>query len=274
MKKIMFYVVAFMLPVWMLNSCKGDHQSGKGGETTDSVSVENTQIAKSDIQKTSEADDVSETDMNAENEEPSYEEMESQGGMYSQSDVKKNWKQRVIKVPGQKSDIAALFEAFYTEWPTLAGSRIVHETNPTQFPENDYYEEGSTIDLKNGYVESAWYEPEEIGTVSACVWKRKNGHKLFAVNFHIYNHPNRTDKNPTMDFLCFYDFDPAKRTLTPEESPIKREELCYPDKEPLWFELPQEGKTLTVVEDAPGDEVAMTYYSFDGQNLKFEKHNQ
>ena len=82
------------------------------------------------------------------------------------------------------------------------------------------------------------------------------------------------DKNPTKDFLCFYDFDPTKRTLTPEESPIKREELCYPDKEPLWFELPQEGKTLTVVEDAPGDEVAMTYYSFDGQNLKFEKHNQ
>ncbi len=193
--------------------------------------------------------------------EPKEAEMESQGGMYKPIDISRYWNKRTITVPGNKSDIVALFEAFYTEWPTIEGSRIVHITNPALAPDETYYEDGSEIDRKNGYVESAWYEGEDLGTVSACVWNRKNGHKLFAVNFNCED-----------DFLCFYDFDPATRTLTPEENPVKKEHLNFPDKAPAWYILPRIGRTLEVVEDAPGDEVAFTYYSFDGQNLKFAGH--
>ena len=64
-------------------------------------------------------------------------------------------------------------------------------------------------------------------------------------------------------------------TVDKKESPIKKEHLNFPDKEPLWYTLPQEGKTLEVVERVDDDyKVWSTYYKFDGQNLKFAGHEQ
>ena len=240
MKKFFLYFLALALPIWTFSSCKSDRQGEAAASTKDSATTVSSQLPETETKETPD------------------EEMEAQGGMYKPSDIAKSWMKRVINVPGQKSDIVALFEAFYKEWPTIEGSRIVHTTNSSLAPDETYFEEGSVINRKNGYVESAHYEGEELGIVSACVWNRKNGHKLFAVNFSCEN-----------EFLCFYDFDPAKRTLTPEESPVKRENQVYPDKAPLWYTLPEEGKRLEVAEDAPGDGVVSTYYDFDGQNLKF-----
>ena len=256
MKTNILFIVALMLPIWVLSSCKADKQTAGVAETKSTVAAGKTQAPAADstqAQEGSVAQEVADG------------EMEGQGGMYIPDDIAKYWKKRVISVPGQKSDIVALFEAFYKEWPTEEGNRIVHVTNPALAPSEENFEEGSIIDRKNGYVESAWYEGEDLGTISACVWNRKNGHKLFAVTFV---------RHAANGYLCCYDFDPDKRTLTPEESPVKREQLNYPDKSPLWYDLPQEGKTLTVVEDAPGDDVAITYYEFDGQNLKFDRHER
>ena len=188
--------------------------------------------------------------------------MDDRRGMCVPADIEKGWQKRTINVPGKKSDIVTLFEAFYKVWPTIESSRIVQETNPSLVVKNEYYEEGSIIDRKNGYVESSSYEGEGLGMVSACVWKRSNGHKLFAVNFHVLR---------GNDFVCFYDFDPVKRILTPEESPVKREHLKSPEKSPLWYDLPHQGKTMTVVEDGGSDAVVINYYEFDGQNLKFAR---
>ncbi len=245
MKKSFIYFVALILAVGTLTSCKNNKQAAEEtAEATDSVAKENTLIAETETKEVPDG------------------QMEGQGGMHVPGDIEKFWKKRVIHVPGQKSDIVALFEAFYIEWPTIESSRIVHDTNPSLAPENKYYEEGSIIDRKNGYVESIWFEGEPLGTVSACVWKRQNGHKLFAVNFHIGQKQGK-------DFVCFYDFDPAKRTLTPEESPIKKEHLKFPDKSPLSYVLPHEGKMLEVIEEGNGDDIVITNYEFDGQNLKF-----
>ena len=179
--------------------------------------------------------------------------------MLKPSAVREGWKQRTITVPGQNSDIVALFEAFHNAWPTHEGSRIMHLANPELYIEDEFYEDGSVIDRKNGYVESAWLQGEDLGAISACVWNRNNGHKLFAVTFDCLK------KN----FICFYDFDPAKGTLTPEKSPIKKEHLNYPDRNPAWYTLPRVGKRLEVVEDTPEGGVAVVHYDFDGQNLKF-----
>ena len=239
MKKSFLYFLALALPLCTF-SCKDQKPRDAVVSAEDSTATVSSQLPETAPQELPD------------------EEMEAQDGMYKPDDIAKSWMKSVINVPGQKSDIVALFEAFYKEWPTIEGSRIVHTTNPSLAPDETYYEEGSVINRKNGYVESAWYEGEPLGVISACVWNRKNGHKLFAVNFSCEN-----------DFLCFYDFDPAKRTLTPEESPVKRANQVYPDKAPLMYTLPEEGKRLEVVEDAPGDEVVSTYYDFDGQNLKF-----
>lgn len=187
-------------------------------------------------------------------------------GLFNPEEVRKDWSKSIVSVPGEKNDVVALFEAFYMRWPTIEGSRIVKETNPALAPKHDYYEEGCVIDRKNGYVESAWYEGEPLGLVSACSWKRNNGHKLFAVSFHM----GKISKS----FACFYDFDPEKRTLTPEESPVKKEDLKSPDKDPLFYDLPHEGKTMTVTEQGVGNHVIVIYYDFDGQNLKFTKRDE
>ncbi|MBR1551602.1 MAG: hypothetical protein IJ808_06950 [Muribaculaceae bacterium] len=251
MKKTIIHFFALGLILSVPCGCKNDKQAAAVAavpETENAVTTDKTPLPDDEAQEVPD------------------EKMEKQGGMYDPSDVARFWKKRTIQVPGSKNDIVALFEAFYTEWPTVEGNRIVHMTNPALAPEHERYEWGSVIDRKNGYVESAWYEceDEDLGTVSACVWNRKNGHKLFAVNFASEKH-----------FVCFYDYDPAKRTLTPEESPIKKEHFNFPDKEPLWYTLPQEGKTLEVVERVDDDyKVWSTYYQFDGQNLKFAGHEQ
>ena len=251
MKKSILHLFASIALVTLLSGCNSGKQTDTAGDTAgnrDSITAAATTTPTA-------------TPTPAPSEDPTEPEMESQGGMYKPVDISRYWDKRTITVPGKKSDIVALFEAFYAEWPTIEGSRIVHTTNPALAPDETYYEEGSEIDRKNGYVESAWYEGEDLGTVSACVWGRKNGHKLFAVNF-----------SGGDNFLCFYDFDPATRTLTPEENPVKKEHLNFRGKAPLWYTLPRIGKTLEVVEDAPGDNVAFTYYTFDGQNLKFAGH--
>ena len=53
-------------------------------------------------------------------------------------------------------------------------------------------------------------EPE-AETVQACVWKRSNGHRLFAVSFS-----QRSSRVRAL--VAFFDYDAAKKTLTPEKS--------------------------------------------------------
>ena len=245
MKKIISYSIVLLLFVWVLGSCGNSKDATEGADKKDKAKTEKVQASDSDTEETQE--------------EGTEEKVESHKGLYEPSELAKGWKQRTIAVKGKNSDIVALFEAFHNAWPTDAGSRIMHQASPKQYPAGELYEEGSIIDRKNGYVESAWLEGEDLGAISACVWNRKNGHKLLAVTF------DNTDNN----FICFYDFDPAKRTLTPEKSPIKKEHLNYPDRNPAWYTLPREGKRLEVVEDTPEGGVAVVHYDFDGQNLKF-----
>ena len=245
MKKTISYSIVLLLFVWVLGSCSNSKDANEGADKKDKATTEKVEASDPDAEETSD--------------EASEEKVENHKGLSEPSELAKGWKQRTITVKGQKSDIVALFEAFHNAWPTDAGSRIMHQASPKQYPAGELYEEGSIIDRKNGYVESAWLEGEDLGAISACVWNRNNGHKLFAVTF------DNTENN----FICFYDFDPAKRTLTPEKSPIKKEHLNYPDRDPAWYTLPREGKRLEVVEDTPEGGVALVHYDFDGQNLKF-----
>lgn len=243
MKKNIIYVIAMTLPLLGMMGCKQGGNAAVDETRTDSVAAE----------------------ANTEGTEVPDEEMEGQSGIYDASDVEKYWQQRTIQVPGGKSDIVALFGAFNKEWPTHEGNRIMHQADPASVPDDGFYEEGSIVDRKNGYVESSWFEGEDLSVVSACVWSRKNGHKLFAVNMG----KARKDMG---EFVCFYDYDPAKKTLTPEESPVKKEHLLFPEKPIELYRLPHEGKVMEVEERG-----ALIFfnaiYTFDGQNLKYVGHD-
>ncbi len=242
MKKNIIYVIAMTLPLLGMMGCKQGGNAAADETKADSVAAE----------------------ASTEGTEVPDEEMEGQSGIYDASDVEKYWQQRTIQVKGDKSDIVALFEAFNNQWPTVEGNSIVQKTNP-QLVHGDFIEGKVTIDRTNGFVESPWSEKEGQGVVSACVWNRKNGHKLFAVNLG-------KARNDMGEFVCFYDYDPAAKTLTPEESPVKKEHLLFPDKAIELYRLPQEGKVLEV-EERGGLIFFDAIYTFDGQNLKYVGHD-
>lgn len=242
MKKNLIYVIAMALPLLGLVGCKQGNNTAPDEATADSVAAAKVNVEES----------------------VSDEEMEGQNGIYDVRDVEKGWKQHTIKVADTKGDIVALFEAFNNAWPTVAGNGIVQKTNP-ELVHGEFSEGKATIDRANGFVESPWSEKEGQGVVSACVWNRKNGHKLFAVNMG-------KARDDVEEFVCFYDYDPAAKTLTPEESPVKKEHLLFPDQRPHLYRLPQEGKTFEA-EEAGGLIYFCAIYTFDGQNLKFAGHD-
>lgn len=226
-----------------LVSCNGGSKTAADDAATDSVSAASTYGEEMEL---------------------SDEEMEGQDGIYDAADVEKSWTKRTIRVPGEKSDIVALFEAFNNAWPTPEGNSIVHVTNP-KLVHGEFFEGKTIIDRTNGFVESPWTGGEGYGVMNACVWNRKNGHKLFAVNMG-------KARDDIAEFLCFYDYDPTQKTLTPEASPVKKEHMLFPDQHPDLYRLPQEGKAMEVAERG-GLIYFDAIYTFDGQNLKFTGHD-
>jgi hypothetical protein len=100
--------------------------------------------------------------------------------------------------------------------------------------------------------------------MSACYWNRKNGHKLFAVRLG-----KPTD--PCIDFVCFYDYDPAKKTLTPEPDVLKgyrwgdRKEFTQ-----IYTLLPRKGKNV-VVHEWGSDGPVQHLFTWDGMKPVFSK---
>ena len=105
--------------------------------------------------------------------------------------------------------LGIMLESFNHTWPTWMGGAIC-ETMEQGLDKRVLDKETAltvTVDAKNGYAEL-----DDAGTdgayMSACFWNRSNGHRLFAVRIG-----KPTD--PRLEFVCFYDYDAAKKTLPP-----------------------------------------------------------
>ena len=128
--------------------------------------------------------------------------------------IEQGWKTKTIENVINGS-LGIMLESFNRTWPTWTGEAICH-TMEKGLDKEVLDEETAltvTIDIKNGYAEI-----DDGGTdgayMSACFWKRSNGHRLLAVRLG-----KPTD--PFIDFVCFYDYDPAKKTLTPDPEILK-----------------------------------------------------
>ena len=161
--------------------------------------------------------------------------------------------------------LGIMLERFDQTWPTwMAGA--VRETMEKGLAKEVLDEETAltvTVDTRNGYLEL-----NDAGTdgayMSACYWNRKNGHKLFAVRLG-----KPTD--PCIDFVCFYDYDPAKKTLTPEPDVLKgyrwgdRKEFTQ-----IYTLLPRKGKNV-VVHEWGSDGPVQHLFTWDGMKPVFSK---
>jgi hypothetical protein len=161
--------------------------------------------------------------------------------------------------------LGIMLERFDQTWPTwMVGA--VRETMEKGLDKEVLDEETDltvTVDVKNGFVEIG-----DAGTdgayMSACVWNRQNGHRLFAVRLG-----KPTD--PCLDFVCFYDYDAQKKTLTPEPDILKgyrwhdRKEFTQ-----IYAKLPKVGKNL-IVEEWGDDGPVRHIFTWNGMKPVYSK---
>ena len=169
--------------------------------------------------------------------------------------IAEEWKTKTItNVP--TGGIAILVERFDETWPTYVVSEVrgVMEQGLDKAVLNE--EEGFTVevDAKNGFVQS-YDAGTDRAQMSACVWRRTDGHRLFAITFD-------SPTDPQISFACFYDYDPQKHVMTPEPEITDNIRPLFPTAY-ISYVLPREGKDLIVSEYSSG-KVYNRIYKWDG----------
>lgn len=180
----------------------------------------------------------------------------------SLEDIAKGWKTKPIDHVLNGS-LGILLERFNQTWPTWMVGAVCKTMEKGLSKEILEEETGLTViaDVKNGYV-----EVNDAGTdgeyMSACVWNRNNGHRLLAVRLG-----DPTD--PFIEFVCFYDYDPQKKMLTPEPQILAGfKEWTY--ECPLYYGLPMVGKNMLIEEFGPDGHLCHTF-AWDGMKPVYSK---
>ncbi|MBO7572510.1 MAG: hypothetical protein J6T48_10220 [Bacteroidales bacterium] len=184
-------------------------------------------------------------------------------------DLGAGWDKKTIT--GVKDgSILTLTKAFNKVWPTRPTADLLK--NPVSNDGEGDYE--IIVDSPNGYV-SAFELGDDGESFSACVWKRNNGHRLFAFVFQ------KMHGLSISQIILFYDYDPAKGTLRPEHNELTNFVPSYgTDFHPLTYELPRVGKDIVVKEYFMNWYSSIEHiYKWDGMNhhfadVKIEKFDQ
>ena len=190
--------------------------------------------------------------------------LHAQEGNTFLEDIDKGWKTKTIDNVINGS-LGIMLERFDQTWPTWM-IRAVRNTMEKGLDREVLDVETSltvTIDTKNGFVGVG-----DGGTdgeyMSACYWNRSNGHKLLAV---LLGKPT----DPCIEVLCTYDYDPQKKTLTPEPDILKgyrwgeRGEYVQ-----VFCALPKKGKDVQVNEWGNDGPVQHTF-TWDGMKPVYSK---
>lgn len=177
--------------------------------------------------------------------------------------IKMGWKSKVItNVP--TAGLGVMLERFDQTWPTSVGADVcqVMMTGAEEMvlDRNTGYK--VINDAKNGYVETS-----DMGSdrqrMQACVWRRSNGHRLFAV---VLSQP----VNPEIEIICFYDYDPQRKMLTPEPKAIG-EWMDITEKGDYSFTLPRVGKELLIFDS---NDQLMHHFKWNGMRPVYDRSEQ
>ncbi|MBR1388694.1 MAG: hypothetical protein IJ569_03630 [Prevotella sp.] len=182
----------------------------------------------------------------------------------SLEDINAGWSRKTISNVVNGS-LGIMLERFDQTWPTwmVGAVRGTMEKGLAKQVLDEKTELTVTVDSKNGYVSVG-----DAGTdgeyMSACYWNRSNGHKLLAV---LLGKPT----DPCIEVLCTYDYDPAKKSLTPEPDILKgyrwadRKEYSQ-----LFCKLPKKGKTI-LVDEWGAEEPRRHTFTWDGMKPVYAK---
>ena len=119
--------------------------------------------------------------------------------------VNEQWQTATIKKV-QSDDVIDMVKAFQKQWPTNCVAMYLEDVKLPE-AEQQYL---SFYDPENNYAMFAEGSDDwDAEGMEAKIWERTNGHKLFAIAFDQYS-------SDVKAFVAFFDYDPAKKTLTPE----------------------------------------------------------
>lgn len=183
----------------------------------------------------------------------------------SLEDIDKGWANKSISNVANGS-FSTMLESFNQTWPTwmmgfvcdamkqgVTKKILDKETDLTVF-----------VDTKNGFA-SVGDGGTDGEYMSACYWNRSNGHKLLAVCLG-----KPTD--PCLEIVCFYDYDAAKKQLTPEPDILKgyrwhdRKEFCQ-----IFCQLPRKGKDIVVQDWHADDGPVRHIFTWNGMKPVYSK---
>lgn len=185
-------------------------------------------------------------------------------GNNSYDEIKAGWADKTIPVK-KDANVLTMLKAFNDVWQTTAAKELLANPVNTEGTKGAYDVE---VDLANGYL--SIYEMGDDGeSLSACVWKRNNGHCLFAVVY------TKFSGQIAYTVSCFYDYDTAKGIMTPEPCDVTRfEPFCSNRKTSasVRITLPQEGKDVEIIEYMSQWNVSIVHtYIWDGMVPKWSK---
>lgn len=162
---------------------------------------------------------------------------------HSLEEIRDQWTSLNIKVPqeGNNPGIVQLLKAFQDTWHAYTISPVLEKAkNPSfTFEADEECGGGITVDRKNGFV-SLDSGGSDSGYMEACVWRRDNGHRLFAI---VLGQP----VDPEIEFVCFYDYDPKTFTLYPEAW-LEQEFHPLNEDNHVSYNLPKKGKDFIISE--------------------------
>jgi hypothetical protein len=171
----------------------------------------------------------------------------------SNSEIDSQWRQKTISVKngGQTTDVVTLLKAFHQALPSWVVGEVLKQA---EHPAKDTRQSGTAsildteddyrilIDRRNGYVDLS--SETDISQMEACVWRKDNGHRIFAVSLY-------EQHDPVQNLLCWYDYDPTTQTMKPERSPLDDFKPAVPEAQ-LGWSLPRKGTDFTISEYYPG----------------------
>lgn len=171
-------------------------------------------------------------------------------------EVNDSWTTRSLKVTQKKVGIMQLVETFNKAYPTYSVTEFLKDARRPEAEQKWII----TIDRPNGFVSFAEGSDDAASEeMNACVWKRANGHRLFAIAFMM-----RASRVGA--FVAFFDYNPATRVLKPE-SDLAIRKLFTPTLPGaiVSIHLPQHGKDMVVSEyDIQAGQGAKHIYKWDG----------
>ena len=161
---------------------------------------------------------------------------ESEKPLMTLDQVNESWKTVPLKV-AKNADVKDMVKAFQKQWPTESVAALLKDIELSE-DDRQYISE---YDPQQGFMSFAeGSDDRDSETMEARVWKRSNGHQLFSIAL---SRPS----TEVQTLVAFYDYDPDKKTLTPEPDVFTPCPISFVNEE-LGYELYPEGEEMVAYE--------------------------